>query len=441
MFLDLDHDESAHLVRLLTGRPDYLSLAELADRAHDRCSWRSTYAWLVSSDGTDLTADYAADHESEVELPTNVLHSTWHAMAESAPWRFDDFHNERYLWSVEGLRSLYHCEHCDRFRMDYQWVDNDSTRLCESCADECPSCDSCGQRWSSDEGASECCYSSDWDDEEDGCSCPDCNGGSSVDVHSYNYKPCPQMHGSARHHFGVEIEIEANGRGNLDDLVSSLAQDDESDYYLKQDGSIDNGVELVTHPRSLTSWQDYSGQLGTILNAAANAGGRAWDAPRCGLHVHVSRTAFLSESHLYAFTLLIEENVSPLTRFAGRHSEQWASFNKDKRGIDLDEAVKPGRRGDRYMAVNLNNPDTVELRFFRPSLKVRSVLAAVELVDALVSFTKYSTTSGILAGDNDWAHFRSFLEDNEEQYSAAVEVMTKRVKVTSAPIDPSTVEE
>ena len=62
------------------------------------------------------------------------------------------------------------------------------------------------------------------------------------------------FHGKGLRHFGVELEIDNGGtdRYNAEKLLN-IANADAENLYIKTDGSLDDGLELVTHP--MTSLQ------------------------------------------------------------------------------------------------------------------------------------------------------------------------------------------
>ena len=51
--------------------------------------------------------------------------------------------------------------------------------------------------------------------------------------------------------------------------------------------------------------------------------------------------------------------------------------------MDILDFAKKGYHGGRYTCVNLQNPDTVEFRMFRGTLKTNTILATLELIDRI----------------------------------------------------------
>jgi hypothetical protein len=157
---------------------------------------------------------------------------------------------------------------------------------------------------------------------------------------------------------------------------------------MKEDGSLDNGFEIVTHPHSLDEFQK-SVDWG-FLSSLKSEGFRSWDTSSCGLHVHISRKAFADDSHLVRFMKLIYDNKGAVRNLAGRSSD-YAKFNDsyNSGGMGLYRKVKEGLVGDgHFSAVNTDNCDTVEVRVFRGSLRKERVLSAVEFCHAAVEHTR-----------------------------------------------------
>lgn len=68
-------------------------------------------------------------------------------------------------------------------------------------------------------------------------------------IHEYGYKPNPIFYGEGNRYFGIELEIDGAGRD--DDFAEELldiANANADLLYIKTDGSLDDGMELVSHP-------------------------------------------------------------------------------------------------------------------------------------------------------------------------------------------------
>jgi hypothetical protein len=76
----------------------------------------------------------------------------------------------------------------------------------------------------------------------------------------------------------------------------------------------------------------------------------------------------------------------------------------------------------RGVAVNLQPEKTVELRLFKPSLKVNTVIASLELCDALFNYTELITTNEILKQNAlTFISFRDYVKAKGNNYQALSE--------------------
>lgn len=109
-------------------------------------------------------------------------------------------------------------------------------------------------------------------------------------------------------YFGAEIEMEA-----VDVRMNALARTlmDHADGWgiLKHDGSLNDGVELVTLPLTLKAWQDSKLCILHACSEAARLGARSHNTRTCGLHVHVTRDT-VSEPTIAKLTMFLNDPVN-----------------------------------------------------------------------------------------------------------------------------------
>jgi hypothetical protein len=270
--------------------------------------------------------------------------------------------------------------------------------ICQDCLDHsywrCETCD--GWNRDGDNCANGCC--------QDDCDCDDCTssdfGGL---VHTASYKPEPHFRGTGPLYLGPEIEIETPYDGNecariAESFLGQLG-------YLKEDGSLDDGFEIVTHPMSYEwAMAHFPWQMLTELDQLG------CETPsNTGIHVHVSRAAFATPCHAYRWMKFIYRNEAQVTTLARRSSPGYAAFTDDDR-----RAVKhyaKGEIGSRYRAINTQNVDTFELRIFASSLKPREVQAALGFAAASVEYTRDLTVRQITDGAWTWPAFVTWLSE------------------------------
>lgn len=306
---------------------------------------------------------------------------------------------------------------------DLYYMDNMDWEVCIRCRDRnywhCDRCD----RWFSDGG--------------DGCDCDsyddydDCNGVGHDDqanergrLHDHDYTPSWTLYGDGDLRFGLELEMAA-GDDCGDSVTDGIAliRHHLGDLALaKYDGSISDGLELVTHPATY----DYlvGCGLADLLDEMRRRGWRSWSDGRAGLHVHVSRAAFRDPVHLFVFTLFAYRSHAELRAYSGRRGDsldRWASFDEHGAGVSpprsdryrhsITNKVKGRVSGSKYAAINFQHEDSVEVRIFRGSLRFDTVLAALQMLRALVDFTRTVRAADFLAGLVTWSEFAAYAHE------------------------------
>ncbi len=210
------------------------------------------------------------------------------------------------------------CEHCGR-RI---WADNavDSDRiLCERCYDDYyVNCEGCGRTLHNDNAY----Y---FDDGNDYPYCHNCyeQRCSGEYIHDYSFKPEPIFYGDGNRYFGVELEIDEGGHddGNAEKLTDIANTIDEKRIYIKHDGSLNDGMEIVTHPMSLDyhlnemPWSD-------VMSKAIRMGYLSHKTNTCGLHIHVNRSTFGSNHDEQ------EERISRVLFFVERFWQELLKFSR-----------------------------------------------------------------------------------------------------------------
>ena len=208
-------------------------------------------------------------------------------------------------------------------------------------------------------------------------------------IKEYGYKPEPIFYGLGDFFMGVELEIDEGGESesNAERLLNICNQKDEH-VYCKHDGSLNDGFEIVSHPMTLAyhmtamPWQE-------VLRKAVELDYSSHNSGTCGLHVHCSRAAFGMEyedqepviGRIIYFT---ERHWAELVKFSRRSERalnRWAA-----RYATISETTKEtyekakNKYLGRYVAVNLENPSTIEFRLFRGTLRYRTFIATLQLV-------------------------------------------------------------
>lgn len=353
-----------------------------------------------------------------------------------------------YCWDCSST-----CERCeDGVRNDDTHTVGDSY-WCEYCWENYSfNCNNCGntydQDWGynyvSDNAYCDSCYSDNFyycDDcdesfrDDDPCECREGSGAHFGNccmasqrgkfVHDYNCKPAPNFKGASKHNMYLGFELEVEFKSDTADVARHTATALDGIAYLKHDGSINNGFELVTHPHTHQAYRENSTMLwDTIETLRSQYGGRSWDTDTCGLHIHLSRDGFSSGAHMHRFIAFVYKNAPHMMKFAGRKS-RFARFNDVYTFDEYDRPVfsikhKVGNpdqySSERYSAVNTQNKHTIELRFFRGTMKASGVLSALDLAQAMVEYTRELRLDDVKLGALSWDWFADYVVSNNGLY-------------------------
>ena len=347
------------------------------------------------------------------------------------------------IWCEDCTERRAHwCERCEEYNSDASYYISDRSEYwCMGCADHsaywCEDCDE---------------YNADGCDR---CSDDMSSDGSRL-IHDYSYRPDAIFHSTnkdERLFFGIEIEVEA--RDNLRESAEYAHQLESMDLaYLKHDGSLNNGFEIVTHPMSHDFFKNEAGDFFAVMEGLRTREGirvKSWDTRTCGLHIHISRTGFNNGSHMHRFLNLVYSNPEFYSTLAGRESDQWAKFTdiyrkeyvRDSNGerIPHDEGygyqvkttrqfkhkLDSERNSDRYSAVNTLNRETLEMRIFRGTVNGDTIKSQLDLAHASVEYTRNLTVQDVRNGALTSDNFMWYIFQHEELYPELVSRIDKLV--------------
>lgn len=300
-------------------------------------------------------------------------------------------------------RVAFHCVECGGWHecgSVHSIVNRSGERVCEGCQEGYERCGRCGDWYRRSEMV-------DRDDGDAMCfSCAD--DADCVGIQSYYYKPSPVFHRGAGETdgsllLGVELEIDEGDRGLAAVRIAEACGNDW--LYIKHDGSLPSGMEIVTHPISPVVMLSEEGRAmwRSVTDIARSAGMRSHDAGTCGLHVHVNRDYFgkSETARLMAELKLLgvaDRFFEPLAIFSRRKRdrlERWANRLELPRSHDgwrkRAEVAHSMGSNDRYHAVNIQNSATIEFRLFRGTLRLDTLFATFEFVSGLCALAKAST--------------------------------------------------
>lgn len=299
-------------------------------------------------------------------------------------------------------REIFRCNDCGRYyTFDFYWGSYNGSSICTCCEDNYFVCGRCENVFS----VSEINY----DERNNENLCDECMNEryNCIDeiIKDYYYKPEPIFYGESEEnaYLGVELEVD-NTSGDYDreqiyKAAETLSTDYRSPIYLKHDGSLSNGFEIVSHPctleyhKSKFGWQD-------IMSLCKKSTLRSHDTSTCGLHIHLSRSFFgdsqeNQDLNISKLIILVSKFYdSHLLKFSRRKPSElrWCenpsvAYDNDDTEDTIIDKMKQFKSRGRYMAVNLENQNTIEFRLFKGTLNFNTFIASLQLV---VEISRYA---------------------------------------------------
>jgi len=271
--------------------------------------------------------------------------------------------------------------------------------------------------------------------------CPDCSAAvEDLDleeeekyIHKYSYKPNPRYHGDFQKDllFGIELEVDNGGENSrrARELLKIFNEDEEERFvYIKHDGSLHNGFEIVSHPATLSC------HLNTIpwkkgFEYLKNNGYESDNVGTCGLHIHINRLSLGKthrsivnvEARLLFFFEIFWQQLVKLSRRTEYQLSRWCSRYET---TDYELALEYNQES-RYYALNFQNKSTIEFRIFKGTLEFETFEATLRLVDNIVRYCKKYGKETIRS--RGWHGFANFIiERGKEEHTVLIDYMTKQ---------------
>lgn len=198
---------------------------------------------------------------------------------------------------------------------------------------------------------------------------------------------------SNRRAFGCELEVQvvrgsANAAaGRVHEALNPSLEVGEYCFF-ERDGSIGEGFEIVTQPAGLDVHKEKFALF--LKDTAMKQGLRSHEGGKCGLHVHVGRD-YVTQSQIYRIQSFLNDvrNEALIRAIARRYESGYCKYKP----VMAKFTAHNKNNGERYEALNVQNPETIEFRIFRGSLRYESIMAALEFVNAILTFCTPGVTS------------------------------------------------
>ena len=300
------------------------------------------------------------------------------------------------------------CDNCQERIWRYDAQITSYTNLCQHCFDNYyTNCEDCGALIHNDDAY--------YEDDDDYPHCHDCYEKRMIyPIKGYNYKPEPRFYGSGNLFLGVELEVDKGGENDDNaQVLLSIANTIGERIYCKHDGSLEEGFEIVSHPMTL-GYHTNEMNWNKVFNEAISMGYRSHQTQTCGLHIHVSKNAFgdtydEQEQTVGRVVFFVEKHWNEIVKFSRRtidNLNRWSARYATISSTDEETYTKAKNRYlGRYVAVNLENSNTIEFRIFRGSLNHNTFLATLQFVDEICNLA-INMSNGEIEGMS-WSDFVS----------------------------------
>lgn len=358
-------------------------------------------------------------------MPTVICHICNHTL-DTDTTRYKYF-NERYV-CMTCLREHYiKCSVCNKYFKKIYNHNTESNPVCKKCLSSIIPCDHCRRPIAPQQShfikkeKKTYCYSCfrDYYEEcirceqpvknKDACYCEfcceyycptcfkahhnDCNcrsdynsGDSENYIYDHEYKPKPIFHGKGIH-YGIELEVD--DLRDLDTLTYKLYKKSKQEklFYLKEDGSISCGFEIVTHPMTLDYHVSKMNWEHILDLCAQNSNDIHNNRNTCGLHIHIEKKGLGNTNGMIELTTLkllyiFEKFWKDIWVFSRRQNDYYCKQNVTNYKL---KDIKKQREQGRYTAINLLPFFTIEVRIFKGTLDVNTILASIEFIHGLVT--------------------------------------------------------
>jgi len=289
-------------------------------------------------------------------------------------------------------------------------------------------------------------------------------------IRDWNYTPEKTIFHGDGPYYGIELEITGfpalrrrEDYPTGDKLKCALElhaiSPNESDLYLMKDSTINGGFEIAFQPRSVEDWMTNGRRILEHVRAVVRKyGAVSYKGGSCGIHIHRSRedidTAAREAALFYALQS-IEPYAYILAQRTGITNKidvesgalakcEYGSFSRQKdhfpdhqcADISAKEIIAAQRNwapriaNEHHAAITYgNNGITIELRIFRGTLAIDTILAYLSFYSILAEWSKSTSLTRLMKLSNAkaWKEFAGFvrLEESEQATRLISYIKTK----------------
>lgn len=222
--------------------------------------------------------------------------------------------------------------------------------------------------------------------------CDNCISGVYVkNINGYGTKPKPVFKNYkydkdiplGNRYYGLELEYSNTDSVQAKEKMFDLYKD--KWLYNKRDGSLCDGVEIVTSP---CDYKSIMWLLDKIKEPIKSITSRTKYTQNAGIHIHVSKKSIPSYN-IYKLSYLLnniqaKELSSIMFYLSGRNVK--VSDNYLGRYAKIGDISEFKNETDRYLALNLTNKNTIEFRIFKTTNDMDKVKSYINFVESMIRF-------------------------------------------------------
>ena len=221
-------------------------------------------------------------------------------------------------------------------------------------------------------------------------------------IHGYDYKPEYKHHILETESFplllGAEIEVAGNTDEKISrsDVVKKCIQimnrsdsDKEDLIYSTHDSTVQ--IELDIMPCSLEYHKTMNYK--EMFKYLDELGYKGHDCNSAGLHIHADRKYLgktpLKQQLVISKILYILEKFNDEICIIARRNNSYSQFiGNGKNENSVVELYGKYKDKGKYVALNLNHPETIEFRCFKSTLKYETFILTLEFVKDIIDYAK-----------------------------------------------------
>lgn len=217
----------------------------------------------------------------------------------------------------------------------------------------------------------------------------------------HKFAPPLQFHKQKRDEplfLGVELEVDEGGakREHIQQVMSIMNKPDDMFVYCMYDGSLNNGMEIITQPATLKTHNSKKEDYRQCFEQLLKLGYLSHDTTTCGIHIHFNRDYFANNEELNITKLLYLVNKfwKEIVIFSRRNERRLDRYAK-KIPISVERYIRQTNKSQQhdhhYYSINLSNENTIEFRMFKGSLNLETFFAVLQFVRNIVVLAKNKT--------------------------------------------------